>query len=84
MSVSGLVVSVADSASAERVAELVRCAGSFTLGPRVGERITVALEAADGRSAAQKHEWLRQLPGVVKVDVAFVYADPAEEVARAN
>lgn len=74
MSVSGLVVSVTDE-SAARVAELVRQDRAFTLGPRVGGRLAVALDVADGQTAERKHEWLRQLPGVLKVDVAFVYLD---------
>jgi uncharacterized protein with PIN domain len=73
MPVSGLVVSVADDESARRVAERIARDGSFTLGGRVGLRLSVALDAADGPTAERRHEWLRQLPGVVKVDVAFVY-----------
>jgi hypothetical protein len=73
MPVSGLVVSVADDESARRVAERIARDGAFTLGERVGLRLAVAASAGDGPTAQQQHEWLRQLPGVVKVDVAFVY-----------
>ena len=82
MPVSGLVVSVADDEAAERVIERLAQDESFALGERVGPRLVVALDAADARTAERKHEWLRQLPGVVKVDVAFVYLDTAEEVAH--
>lgn len=83
MSVSGLVVSVAEDEVAERVSVLIAEAGPFTVGQRVGSRLAVALDAADGRDAGLWHEWLGKLPGVVKVDVAFVYLD-AEETGRAN
>ena len=83
MPVSGLVVSVADDEAAKRVVEQIERDGAFTLGERTGLLLTLSLNAADGRTAEQKHEWLRQLPGVAKVDVAFVYFD-AEEPSRAN
>ena len=75
MPVCGLVVSFANDEAAQHVSELIAEDGSFTLGERVGPRLVVALDAADGRAAERHHEWLRQLPGVVKVDVAFVYLD---------
>ena len=81
MSVSGLVVSVADEESAARVSEFIRRDGAFAVGERIGLRLAVALDAADGPTAERKHEWLRQLPGVLKLDVAFVHFD-AEEVSR--
>ena len=82
MFVSGLVVSVADDESADRVAELVRRDETLALGARVGGRLTVALNAADDRAAEQKHEWLRQLRGVLKVDVAFVFVEEEAPHAR--
>ena len=83
MSVSGLVVSVTEDEVADVVSALIAEAGPFTVGERFGSRLAVALEATDGRAAERKHEWLRQLSGVVKLDVAFVYLD-AEETSRAN
>jgi nitrate reductase NapAB chaperone NapD len=74
---SGLVIAV-DPAQAGEVLLAVREAGPFTVGNLVDGRITVALEAEDPRSAERWHEWLRRLAGVVKVDVAFVYANPEE------
>jgi hypothetical protein len=83
MSVSGLVVSITDEGAAQRVEARIAAEGSFTLGARIGLRFPVVAEAVDGPTAERQHEWLRQLPGVVKVDVAFVYLDPDEEPARA-
>lgn len=83
MSVSGLVVSVADEEAARRVLEQIRRVSSFVLGERVGLRFPVAVDATDARTAERKHEWLRQLPGVVKVDVAVVYLG-AEEASDAR
>lgn len=84
MPVSGLVVRIADEEAARRVAEEIGRDGSFALGERVGLRLAVALDAGDGLDAERRHEWLRQLPGVVKVDVAFVYTDTAEEPTHAR
>jgi hypothetical protein len=83
MSVSGLVVSVTGEEAADLVSVLIAKAGPFTVGQRLGSRLAVALETTDGRAAGRWHEWLGKLPGVVKVDVAFVYLD-AEEASRAN
>ena len=83
MNVSGLVVAV-DPARAVDVALAVREAGPFTVGEQVGDRLTIALDADRPSSAEWWHNWLRELPGVVKVDVAFVYADPAEETTHAR
>jgi hypothetical protein len=78
MPVSGLVVSAADEEAARQVTEWIARDESFTLGERVGLRLTVAATAPDGSVAEQQHGWLRQLPGVAKVDVAFVLMDSQE------
>jgi hypothetical protein len=78
MPVSGLVVSTADDEAAKRVIKLIARDDSFTLGERIGSRLTVAITAVDGPTAERQHERLRQLPGVVKVDVAFVYMNAME------
>ena len=73
MPVSGLVVSAADDAAADRITEQIARDRAFTLGKRIGRWLTVAVDAPDGRAAEERHQWLWRLPGVVKVDVAFVY-----------
>lgn len=84
MNVSGLVVTLCgDPDRAERAAAAVAAAGPFTLGPRLGSRLTVALEAADDRAGAEWFDWLGRVDGVVKADVAFVHFDPGEEVDHA-
>ncbi|MBN9121611.1 MAG: hypothetical protein J0I06_21105 [Planctomycetes bacterium] len=80
MPVSGLVVSVASDDAVERVVKHIAGDGWFTVGERKGLRLAVAAHSDDRHMTERQHEWLRQLPGVVKVDVAFVYLDAAEAI----
>jgi hypothetical protein len=76
---SGLVVTL--HPDPELAAEAVRDAlliGPFTLGEQIGYRLAVALQAETPAEAQQWHVWLAALPGVVKVDVAYVHV--GEEV----
>ena len=80
MTTSGLVVTLADDP--ELASEAVTTAllvGPFTPGDLVGHRLALALEADDSDQAREWHDWLARLPGVVKVDVAFVHSDPPAE-----
>jgi hypothetical protein len=82
MNVSGLVVTLDDNA--DRAAEAVRevlLAGPFTLGDVFGHRVAIALEAETPTDAERWHRWVADLPGVLKVDVAFVHLEPAAEEA---
>jgi hypothetical protein len=84
MPVSGLVVNLADPESALRVSEQMARAEAFTLGEQIGLRLPVVLHAGDAVTADAYHAWLQQLPGVVNVDVAFIYLDDPEESARVS
>ncbi len=81
MTTSGLVVTF-EPRFAERasIVERIRQAGPFTLGEQVDNRLPVALEAPTPRDAEQWCEWLRRLPGVMKVDVASVEYGEREAV----
>ena len=68
MSISGLVVTLAPGTSS--ALDAIAGASVFDVGPRFGDRQALALTAADGRAAQEWTDWLQQLPGVVKVDVA--------------
>jgi hypothetical protein len=85
MSVSGLVVTLSpDSTREVDAVHAIRSAGPFTVGESFGHRLAVALQAESPRAAERWHAWLHHLPGVVKVDVAFVALDPVEETADAR
>ena len=84
MQTSGLVVCVTDEEAMARVTERLARDRSFTLAEPVGLRLPLAFRATDGPAAERLHEWLRRLPGVVKVDVALVFLDPEEEPGRAH
>lgn len=81
MTTSGLVVTF-DPQATNRAAtiERIRTAGVFTLSEVIGQALPVALEAPTAHDAEQWCDWLRRLPGVLKVDVASVeYGEPEEE-----
>lgn len=81
MTTSGLVVTF-DPTYSERttIVERIRAAGPFTLGESVDHRIPVALEAPNPRDSEHWCEWLRKLPGVIKVDVASVEYGEREDI----
>jgi len=84
--ISSFVVTLpADPADASAVSGAIAAIPVFTLGEAQGRRLPVVLEAADGSTARDWHEWVEQLPGVVQVEVAFVSfeevgSDPAASV----
>jgi nitrate reductase NapAB chaperone NapD len=80
MWVSSFVVALPENEDdARAVQNAIESAPVFELGDRVGRRLPVVLEADDGSTARQWHEWVEALPGVIKVDVAFVSFDDEEE-----
>jgi hypothetical protein len=81
MTVSGLVITLHSPDRAADLRELLLF-GPFVLGDDFGGRLAVALEADTPAAAERWHRWLLRLPGVAKVDVAFVHHDvPAPEEA---
>ena len=81
MTTSGLVVTF-DPQFKDRakLIERIQQAGPFTLGEQVDHRVPVALEAPTARDSEQWCEWLRKLPGVIKVDIASVEYGEQEEI----
>jgi nitrate reductase NapAB chaperone NapD len=63
---------------------LLESAAMFTVGERIGDCLSVALEAEDAEESERCTEWLRRLPGVCGVEVVFVHWDVAEEVIHAD
>ncbi|MFO0880691.1 MAG: hypothetical protein U0840_25375 [Gemmataceae bacterium] len=78
MNISGLVVTLTDDDRSASIVEAIQNAGPFTLGDRFGPRLTVAMETTTPSACDHWHDWLTQLDGVVKVDVAFVAFDSCE------
>jgi nitrate reductase NapAB chaperone NapD len=74
--VSGLVITTTEDQSHRAAIDAaVAAAGCFEAGDWQENRLPVALEAVDERASREWFEWLCGLPGVVKVDLAFVAWD---------
>jgi nitrate reductase NapAB chaperone NapD len=73
MCISSFVVTLPEEpAAAGRIVAALAAVPVFELGDAVERRLPVVLEAEDGSAARQWYEWVEALPGVVKVDMAFV------------
>lgn len=80
MWISSFVVTLpADEARTAALCEGIAAVPVFTLGERQGRRLPVVLEAADGSTARNWHQWVENLPGIVQVEVAFVSFEDVEE-----
>lgn len=76
VAVSGLVITTTgDLPCRTAIEEALAAAGCFESGVWQEDRLPVALEAADERASREWFEWLCGLPGVIKVDLAFVAWD---------
>ncbi len=88
MWISSFVVTVTDDIAIRRaVIEALHAIPSLTVGetPILG-RVPVVVEADDSQQSRYWYEWVEQLPGVVKIDVAFVSCDEGdyEEPSRVS
>lgn len=80
MSVSGLVVTLADDPQrAEAARQVLLSAGVFTFGEPVGQRLPMVLDAASSEDSRRWHEWLVGVEGVAQVDIAFVSLEEDED-----
>lgn len=74
--VSGLVITTTvDQSHRAAIDAALEASGCFEAGDWQENRLPVALEAVDERTSREWFEWLCGLPGVVKVDLAFVAWD---------
>lgn len=83
MWISSFVVTLADDRELRTaVIEALRAIPCLTVGesPTPG-RVPVVVEADDSQQSRYWFEWVEQLPGVVKVDVAFVSCDEGDRKA---
>ncbi|MEQ9408850.1 MAG: hypothetical protein RIK87_14030 [Fuerstiella sp.] len=60
------------------VMDALKAVPVFDIGDLIGTRLPVVLEASDGATARDWHNWVESLPGVVCVDVAFVSFEEPE------
>lgn len=74
MVTSGLVITLSlDGDLASMAEESLRMFGAVQLQERCGSWIGAALEAPDKEVLEEWHEWIRRLPGVAQVEIAFVH-----------
>jgi len=78
LAISGLVVTMDDAGVASVLAAL-RADPRITLGPPAGVRQPVVIETAGPAEDDAVWAWLRSIPGVRFVDVAYVHFDQGEE-----
>lgn len=78
--ISSLVIHVsADPEVAKRIVHQISENQRIQHGPAIGNRVPIVLDANCSVQAEKDIEWLRQLPGVEHVDVAFVQFEESDE-----
>ncbi len=81
MSVSGLVVTLADESAADQLLSALSSDARLTIGERCARRVAVVAETPDAPSDVALIEQLRHTPGIVNVDVAYVHWDQGANAA---
>ncbi|QQE09993.1 hypothetical protein JD969_10730 [Planctomycetota bacterium] len=76
MPVSGLNITITDKPHiTSKLLENISRDPSFEIGLHEGNHLAVVLETNDAQQDKHKHRWLSQLPGVIHIDVVFIYFD---------
>jgi nitrate reductase NapAB chaperone NapD len=76
---SGLVVCLADDVSeADGVIRALQSCPLLTLGDQNGRWVTAALQTEDAETSDFWYRWVRDLTGVIDVEVVFVHWDDAK------
>lgn len=75
MSISGLVLTLSDDASAEAALSRLAVDSRLVLGERFGRRLPVVAETPSVQGDRDLWDQLRASPGITNVDVAFVHLD---------
>lgn len=74
--ISGIVVHLTcDRDLAEQVATLLRNQVGLDLGEQVGNRLPAVVSSTETQSAEDTTNQLRNLPGILHVDVVYVHLD---------
>lgn len=80
MPISGLVVALADDALGQQSADRIAAAPQIEVGRRTAHKLAVVVETASSDEDRDLWQWLRDLPGVVHVDVVFIgFDDPSQD-----
>lgn len=61
-----------------RIRQAIEAVECFDTGEIVDRRLPVVMEVPDACTARDWFQWVERLPGVVKVDVAFISFDAAD------
>ena len=75
MSISSLVLDVADDATGSEALRLIAADARFTLGPANGTRHAIVLDTTSVLDDTVAFEWLRDLPGIRLVTLVSAYLD---------
>lgn len=75
MSISSLVLDVAEDATGSEALRLIAADARFTLGPANGTRHAIVLDTASVLDDTVAFDWLRDLPGIRLVTLVSAYLD---------
>lgn len=76
MQISSLVITLdPDLELQAQVFDALQAKPCVTVGAAVGNRVPVVLEVESGADPRQEYDRIRDLPGVIHVEVAFVSID---------
>ncbi len=75
MSISSLVIDVAEDAVGASALTAIAYDGRFTLGPASGSRHALVVDTATIPDDTLAYDWLRDLPGVRFITLVSAYLD---------
>jgi nitrate reductase NapAB chaperone NapD len=79
MPISGLVITFKQAVGlCEQTAELLRAHAAIELGAADGNKLAIVVESASKEQDQEIWNWVRQLPMVADVSVAFIGLDDDE------
>jgi nitrate reductase NapAB chaperone NapD len=74
--IGGLVVYLAqDDSLAQQATSAMREQPGLDLGEQTGRRLPAVVESMESQTVEETTDWIRNLPGVVHVDVVFVHLE---------
>jgi hypothetical protein len=75
MSISSLVLDVAEDATGSEALRLIAADARFTIGPANGTRHAIVLDTPSVLEDTDAFDWLRDLPGIRLVTLVSAYLD---------
>ena len=79
MSISGLVVTLADDAAAEAALASLATDPRLSIGDRFDRRVAVVADTPSPQADLDLWDQLRRTPGIENIDVTFVHLDSDAE-----